>query len=503
MGIGYELIQRLLDLKRSGNLDRIEAVAEIGNQQLGHRLIVSSVLPEFLREFGASDRFDVSVLDTQEGHVVHGDTRHQVPTQPNSRVIWQAIGARYTGFDLDDDPDTVKLDLNFDSIPDGHKGQYDLVTNLGTTEHVLNQLNAFKAMHDLCRPGGLMIHDLPAGGYLTHGFFLYSPKLFWQLAKANNYIEVDGGLEMGLEPSNDYRIFASQSQYYSRRMWAPWVARQVRSRDVRLSVVLAKVHDEPFRVPLDVGDFDVGEDFSPVLQSRYPSYFGPKTFWNDVERHGPSFKQVFRHAVDEDFGLRVAAKLGPQFEEEIQSLIFYPAVGESRHDTISRYLDKVRDILTNAYRQTASAKVRSATIDLSGEDFVGVEWGARASNNIGQKWRYLGPRDRSDVLLSLEPGNDYDVDFDILDLKPGMAEILAITCNGTVLNSTLDFTKDTVRISAQVPADLVDADKDMTRIGLIAVGSPNENRPGNSLTEVPPNRASLTEMRVRPVGRET
>lgn len=278
MGIGREFIQRLLDLKSSGNLQEINAVAEIGNQQLGHRLLISELLAAFLEEFGANESFDISGLKTREGHIVHGNTRHQVPDQPNSRLLWHAIGAKYTGFDLDDDPDTVKLDLNFDSVPEAHRGQYDLVTNLGTTEHVLNQYNAFKVMHELCRPGGLMIHEVPAGGYPTHGFFNYNPKIFWQLAKANNYIEIDGGIVIGLKPINDYRVYDSLSTYFSQRMWAPWIARQVRTRDVGIIITLAKLHDEPFRMALDVGDFGMEGDFDKVLKDRYPSYFGEEAY---------------------------------------------------------------------------------------------------------------------------------------------------------------------------------------------------------------------------------
>jgi hypothetical protein len=44
---------------------------------------------------------------------------------------------------------SIPLDLNFDSIQTRHKGKYSLVTNFGTTEHVANQLNAFKIIRRL------------------------------------------------------------------------------------------------------------------------------------------------------------------------------------------------------------------------------------------------------------------------------------------------------------------------------------------------------------------
>jgi hypothetical protein len=74
-----------------------------------------------------------------------------------------------------------ELDLNFDGngIPTEHKGKYSLVTNFGTTEHVTNQLNAFKVIHDLTMPNGVMIHEVPAQGMFNHGLVNYNPKFFW------------------------------------------------------------------------------------------------------------------------------------------------------------------------------------------------------------------------------------------------------------------------------------------------------------------------------------
>jgi hypothetical protein len=63
--------------------------------------------------------------------------------------------------DVDTAPHTIRLDLNFDDVPDKHKGKYQLVTNFGTTEHVANQNQAMKIIHDLTAVGGVMVHNLP------------------------------------------------------------------------------------------------------------------------------------------------------------------------------------------------------------------------------------------------------------------------------------------------------------------------------------------------------
>ena len=73
------------------------------------------------------------------------------------------------------------------AVPTGDRASYDLVLNFGGTVGVLNQFGVFNALHVGCKSGGWMFHQLPATGYLGHGFFCYQPSLFEELARANGY----------------------------------------------------------------------------------------------------------------------------------------------------------------------------------------------------------------------------------------------------------------------------------------------------------------------------
>lgn len=42
-------------------------------------------------------------------------------------------------------------------------GQFDVLTNVGTVEHLSHQLEAWQIMHDLTKVGGVMIHIMPDG----------------------------------------------------------------------------------------------------------------------------------------------------------------------------------------------------------------------------------------------------------------------------------------------------------------------------------------------------
>jgi hypothetical protein len=105
----------------------------------------------------------------------------------SSRYMHELMGNDYDCVDLDIiDDKALRWDINTINCPPKYKGVYDLCTNAGTTEHLINQYNAFKLVHDLTRPGGIMIHSLPLI-QPNHGFFSYSPNFFSYLSKYNNY----------------------------------------------------------------------------------------------------------------------------------------------------------------------------------------------------------------------------------------------------------------------------------------------------------------------------
>lgn len=97
---------------------------------------------------------------------------------------------------------------------------FDLVFNLGTTEHIFNQFEVFNTIHKLCKPGGFMVHSLPQSGGREHGFFNYHGTVFYDLAVANGYairvftwtgvVEKEGGRKR-----QTARSFTSQREFLS------------------------------------------------------------------------------------------------------------------------------------------------------------------------------------------------------------------------------------------------------------------------------------------------
>jgi hypothetical protein len=64
--------------------------------------------------------------------------------------------------------------------------QYDTIIDIGTSEHVFNINQNLKNMSKLCKRGGKIIHCLPANNQCGHGFWQFSPELFFSLYNESN-----------------------------------------------------------------------------------------------------------------------------------------------------------------------------------------------------------------------------------------------------------------------------------------------------------------------------
>lgn len=85
---------------------------------------------------------------------------------------------------------TYLLDLNSGVVPDSAVGQYDVVFDSGTIEHVFHVPNSLKAIVDMTKVGGRIILLSPSSNHLDHGFYMFSPTLFCDFFAANK-LEVE------------------------------------------------------------------------------------------------------------------------------------------------------------------------------------------------------------------------------------------------------------------------------------------------------------------------
>lgn len=175
--MGFNLMTtQILVKSKSFGVDFSE-ICTIGRQQLNGSYILFQQL--FKRLGFSSNEFD------------------QIMTRENrySENLLKKLGAR-----LVDSVDASKYenaslihDMNF-PIPEGWKNKYSLVIDSGSLEHIFNFPQAIKNCMELVKPGGHFIGVSPSNNFFGHGFYQFSPELF-------------------------YRVFSEQNGFCIKKMW--------------------------------------------------------------------------------------------------------------------------------------------------------------------------------------------------------------------------------------------------------------------------------------------
>jgi SAM-dependent methyltransferase len=169
MGLGETGIRFLVSARARGA--PFDSIVTLGRQQL-------QTDPGALRETLAAGRVVISQADAQ-------------------RLLGEADGfceplLRFLGADTIDSMDvspyqkaTIVHDLNL-PVPDSLKGRFSLVLDGGSLEHVFNFPQAITNCMDLLRVGGHFLGITPANNFMGHGFYQFSPELFFRVFCRDN-----------------------------------------------------------------------------------------------------------------------------------------------------------------------------------------------------------------------------------------------------------------------------------------------------------------------------
>jgi hypothetical protein len=165
--------------------------------------------------------------------------------------ITDLTNIEYNSVDVCPGLKTTILDLNFDSAPDWMLQHYDVIFNFGTTEHIFNQWNSFEFMHDTLSVNGVMYHQLPASGYLDHGYYCYTPLFFREMAQANDYVIE----KLAVTPAGESKIDAlGIPGLAGDSLLSPEAHLEENNRvpALNIHVILRKTKDTPFRASLEI-----------------------------------------------------------------------------------------------------------------------------------------------------------------------------------------------------------------------------------------------------------
>lgn len=201
--------------------------------------------------------------------------------------IWTMAGLKYLAYDITEEPHSRIFDLNFDSVAPHEAGRAKFVTNLGTTEHVANQFNAFKVAHDLLSVGGVAYHSVPFTGMLNHGLINYNPKFFFSLIVNNRYRL----RYLNYSTPQRHADFGENNQVFDGDSLMPsgvddgtitWQDKILHSGVVNLLV--ERVHEDAFVPPVDFARGYYGEIGSGDLAALMTET--PHSTWSDAFRRG-------------------------------------------------------------------------------------------------------------------------------------------------------------------------------------------------------------------------
>jgi SAM-dependent methyltransferase len=255
MGIILGVLEKL---HAKGCLKSGDAVLDIGSSNL--YAASENGIREFLRSNGATaaaaDEQNIQRLSKGSAYdPVSGGTNDVFAGE-----LLEVAGIHYDAIDIADGYKTTILDLNRDNAPPHFINKYDVIINCGTTEHLLNQYNAFKVIHDSTKTGGYIFHSVPCVGYSNHGYVTYTTRCFFDLAGYNNYEVVDlwfdgpGGDNDLYQPIKDYAsYFPALTEIAAKRDSSAFsqALKDFKIPDIGLSILLRKVNGRPFMGALE------------------------------------------------------------------------------------------------------------------------------------------------------------------------------------------------------------------------------------------------------------
>lgn len=210
MGVNWVCVQKMEELGLFGN--GACRILDIGSSNL-YRANAAEIA-DFVRRHNPVPRPD---LERFAARMAQGSAYDPVTGGTNESFVgevFEAAGMRYEAIDIAKGYRTTIVDLNRQTLPADFLGAFDLVINFGTTEHILNQMNSFRAIHEAAAAGGHIYHQLPAVGFVDHGYYCYTGRFFFDLAGYNGYDIVEFWFEGPGGPENIFQSVRSYQQVF-------------------------------------------------------------------------------------------------------------------------------------------------------------------------------------------------------------------------------------------------------------------------------------------------
>jgi hypothetical protein len=161
----------------------------------GHPMGIGLHEFNFLRYSKQQRDFDQTVtIGRQELHVAESSVRDAFALSSEykndkycDRLLRDQFGAdQVDSIDFSEYEDaSIVHDMNL-PLPEHVERRYDTVIDGGCLEHIFNVPQALLNCSKFCKPGAQILHMLPASNCCGHGFWQFSPELFFSLYSDRN-----------------------------------------------------------------------------------------------------------------------------------------------------------------------------------------------------------------------------------------------------------------------------------------------------------------------------
>jgi SAM-dependent methyltransferase len=233
-------------------------------------------------------------------------SRLDLQKRPYAEAIFRYLaGAGGATVDSIDYSDYEKATIVHDMckpIPEHLKSKYSFVVDGGTLEHVFDYPTAIKNCMEMVKPGGHLLLGTPANNFFGHGFYQFSPELFYSLLNERNGYS-DTQIFIQDDHSKWYRIASPQNIQERVNVCI------ARREDILMYVLSRRLGEVPGRLT--------------VLQSDYV------TKWNDAEVEKiPSLPRRLYRKLPFRFRTRYLAPVLRRFLNRSKVRKFYEPYGE-------------------------------------------------------------------------------------------------------------------------------------------------------------------------------
>lgn len=261
MGIGPAVGSWLANLHDRGIFAQSASVIEMGPSEFNWpKPTLAAFLEKNFRSKGAAAHFIANCV-TKRGEY----------HQPGSKAFYGLLGlSDYNSIDYGDQTATIRHNLNLAMDP---PNAFDVVADFGTLEHIFNIGEAFRTVHNLLRPGGIALHQLPTNGGYYHGFYNISSVAYRSLIAANKYEVVDllyvhdvmrederagRGLAPRFEDIVTHEVRLQTVKFCYNYFSSILFGRERTSSQI--FAALRKVSDAPFIFPQQINKYSVGSE---------------------------------------------------------------------------------------------------------------------------------------------------------------------------------------------------------------------------------------------------